>query len=67
MNPQTPAFKFIRRADPASFVANQTVSITIGGGTDTDVVENVPTLPDTALEVQLDDGSTYVLLAYQRK
>ena len=57
--------KFIRRTNQANFVADQTVSI--GGGGGSDIVENVPKLPDTALEVELDDGSTIVLLGYLRK
>jgi hypothetical protein len=61
--------KFIRRANKASYIENQTVSITIGvgGGTDTDTIENLPKNPDTAIEVELDDGSVVVLLGYQRK
>lgn len=61
--------KFTRRANKADFIENQTISITIGtgGGTDTDVVENLPKNPDTAIEVELDDGSIVVLLGYTRK
>lgn len=62
-------FRFIRRATLASYLENQEVSITIGagGGTDTDVIENLPKTPDDALEIELDDGSVYVVLAYKRK
>ena len=61
--------KFIRRKTTAGYVADQTITISIGagGGTDTDVVENIPTLADTAIEVELDDGSTIILLGYLRK
>ena len=61
--------KFIRRAKTADFLETQTVSITIGagGGTDTDNVENLPKNPDTAIEVELDDGNVIVLLGYLRK
>lgn len=57
--------KFVRRANKSDFVANQTVTIGEGGGTDT--VENIPVLADTAIEVELDDGSVVVLLGYTRK
>ena len=61
--------KFIRRANKASYIENQTIEISIGagGGTDTDTVENLPKNPDTAIEVELADGSVVVLLGYQRK
>ena len=61
--------KFIRRANKASYIENQTVSITLGagGGTDSDTVENLPKNPDEALEIEMDDGSVYVVLAYKRK
>lgn len=61
--------KFIRRSNKAEYLENQTVTISIGegGGTDTDTIENLPKNPDTALEVELDDGSVVVLLGYLRK
>lgn len=61
--------KFIRRTPKTDYIENQTISITLGvdGGTDTDTVENLPKNPDTAIEVELDDGSTIVLLGYLRK
>lgn len=61
--------KFVRRANKADFIENQTISITLGvdGGTDTDTIENLPKNPDTAIEVELDDGSIVVLLGYTRK
>lgn len=59
--------KIIKRLDITSYVEDQTVSITIGPGSDTDVVENIPKLPDTALEIEGDDGNIYVVLAYKRK
>lgn len=61
--------KFIRRANKADFIEDQEISITIGsgGGTATDTIENLPKNPDTALEVELDDGSTVVLLGYLRR
>jgi hypothetical protein len=69
MNPQARAFKVIRRVDASQYVTDQTVEITIGagGGTDTDIVENVPVAPNSALEIELDDGSTFVILGYSRK
>ena len=61
--------KFIRRATKADYLEDQIVSISIGsgGGTDTDVVENLPKIADTAIEVELDDGTVVVLLGYLRK
>ena len=61
--------KFIRRTNKADFLEDQTVFITIGagGGTDTDVIENLPKAADTAIEVELDDGNVVVLLGYLRK
>lgn len=61
--------KFIRRKDQSEYIEDQDISITIGdsGGTDTDTVENIPKVPDTALEVELDDGTVVVLLGYLRK
>lgn len=69
MPPQNKSFKFIRRVNASQYVADQTVSISIGadGGTDTDVIENVPIAPDTAFEIELDDGSVIVILGYARK
>lgn len=63
------AIKYIRRANKADYIETQTVSITLGagGGTDTDDVENLPKSPDEALELEMDDGSVYVVLAYKRK
>jgi hypothetical protein len=63
------AIKYIRRGTVASYLENQEVSITIGadGGTDTDTVENLPKLPDAALELEMDDGSVFVVLGYLRK
>jgi len=57
--------KFIRRKTTDGYVANQTVTIGADGGTDT--VENIPTPADTAIEVELDDGSVVILLGYFRK
>ncbi len=59
------AILYIRRAKVSDFVTNQTVTIGVGGGSDT--VENVPNNPDEALELEMDDGSIYVVLGYKRK
>lgn len=61
--------KFIRRKNKADYIEDQTISISIGdgGGTDTDTIENLPKEPDTALEVELEDGTVVVLLGYLRK
>lgn len=53
--------KFIRRTTTSDYIADQVIPE--GGGT----VEDVPITPTDALEVELDDGSTYVLLGYKRK
>lgn len=57
--------KYVRRVTKADYIEDQTVSIGSGGGTDT--VENLPKIADDALEIELDDGSVYVVLAYKRK
>jgi hypothetical protein len=65
MNPQSKSFKFIKRVDATQYRANQTISIGADGGTDT--IEDVPLPADTALEIELDDGSVFVVLGYVRK
>lgn len=57
--------KYVRRADKTEYLENQIVTIGAGGGSDT--VENLPKTADTAIEVELDDGSIVVLLGYLRK
>lgn len=57
--------KYVRRADKTEYLENQSVTIGAGGGSDT--VENLPKVADTAIEVELDDGSIVVLLGYLRK
>lgn len=57
--------KFLRRANTSNYIEDQTVSI--GGGGGSDIVENLPKAPDEALEIEMDDGSVYVVLAYKRK
>lgn len=59
------AFKYIKRANLANYLENQTVTIGAGGGSDT--VTDLPKKADDALEIELDDGSVYVVLAYKRK
>lgn len=61
--------RFIRRTNKEQYTEDQIVTISIGsgGGTDTDTIENLPKDPDTAIEVELDDGTTVVLLGYLRK
>lgn len=56
--------KFLRRLAKNEYIENQTVTIGSGGGSD--IVENLPKNPDTALEVEIE-GKRYVLLAYERK
>ena len=55
---------FTRRVDYSDYVADQTVTIGSGGGSD--VVESVPLAPSEALEIEIN-GETYVILAYKRK
>jgi hypothetical protein len=57
--------KFIRRTPKTDYIENQTVTIGAGGGSDT--VNNLPKNPDEAIEIEMDDGSVYVVLAYKRK
>lgn len=61
--------KFVRRSNKADFVEDKIVSITIGagGGTDTETLDDIPKNPDTAIEVELDDGTIIILLGYTRK
>lgn len=61
--------KFIKRTNKVNYIEDQIISITIGagGGTDTDTIENLPKVADTAIEVELDDGTIVVLLGYLRK
>lgn len=57
--------KSIRRVNKSLYIENQTVTIGSGGGTDT--IENLPKAANTAIEVELDDGTVVVLLGYTRK
>lgn len=57
--------KFIRRATTTDFISDQSDSVGPDGGTIT--IVDVPNRADTALEVELDDGSTVVILGYLRK
>ena len=57
--------KCIRRAKTTDFLENQVVTIGAGGGSDT--IENLPKTAQTAIEVELDDGSVVVLLGFLRK
>ena len=57
--------KFLSRKKVSDYQADQSVTIPDGGGSDT--VEQVPLQADDAIEVEMDDGSVYVLLAYKRK
>ena len=58
--------KFIRRTTTSDYIEDQTVTIGAGGGSDN--VENLLKGTDLeALEVELDDGSVYVLVGFKRK
>lgn len=61
--------KFIRRKTPTDYTETKSVTIFLSGvpGSDTETIPDVPKAPDTALEVELDDGSVVVLLGYLRK
>lgn len=61
--------RFIRRKTPTDYTETKTVEIFLSAvpGLDQDTIENVPKAPDTALEVELDDGSVVVLLGYLRR
>lgn len=55
---------FIRRVSTTPYIEDKQDSVGAGGGTVT--IEDVPKVPDTALEVEIE-GKRYVLLAYERK
>lgn len=57
--------RYVRRADKADYIEDQTVNIGSGGGSDT--IENLPKAPDEALEIEMNDGSVFVVLGYYRK
>jgi hypothetical protein len=59
------AIKYVRRATVADYIADQTVTIGAGGGTDT--IEDIPKKPDEALEIEMDDGSVFIVMGYYRK
>lgn len=67
MKPQTEKqnITFLRRADPASYLENQTVTIPTGGGTDT--IENLLIGTDLlAYECEIE-GKRVVLLGFEAK
>lgn len=59
--------RFIRRANTSSFTDDYQFTATIDGN-DYDVdVTGIAAPPDSAIEVELDDGSVIVLVGYLRK
>jgi hypothetical protein len=56
--------QFLKRVAYTDYIADQTVTIGSGGGTDT--VEDIPKPPSVALEVEIE-GKRFVLLAYETK
>lgn len=61
--------KFVRRKTPTDYTETKSVTIFLGSvpGSDTENIPNVPKAPDTAIEVELDDGTIVVLLGYVRR
>ena len=57
--------RFIRTVPYENYIEDQTVTIGMGGGSDT--VEDIPLAPNAGLEIELDDGSVFVILGYRRK
>lgn len=55
--------KFIRRLTTTDYTKTETV---VTSGTSYDI-DDLPKVFDEALEVEMDDGSVYVLLGYKRK
>lgn len=60
--------KFIRRVNTGDYVGTNTVSITIGvgGGTDTYDVENVPLQAGQAYEFEIE-GKRVIFIGYPRE
>jgi len=56
--------EFIRRVTKEDYISDQTVTIGVGGGSDT--VEDIPNIPSEALEIEIE-GKRYVILAYETK
>ena len=57
--------RFIRRTNLDDYTKTETVSIGSGGGSYN--IDDLPEAFDEGIEVEMDDGSVYVLLAYKRK
>jgi len=53
--------RYIRRKTVADYVEDKNYS------SDGGVLEDIPKNPDTAIEIELEDGSIVVLLGYTRK
>ena len=60
--------KFLRRVNIDDYMGTQVVSITIGvgGGTDTDDIENVPVVAGTAYEFEIE-GKRVVFIGYETR
>lgn len=63
MDNYTKIMKFIRRLTTTDYTKTETV---VTSGTSYDI-DDLPKVFDEALEVEMDDGSVYVLLGYKRK
>lgn len=59
--------RFIRRATTSDFTQSQDFTATIDEVEYTATIDSINGSADTALEVELDDGSVVVLLGYLRK
>lgn len=59
--------RFIRRTTTDEYTDDETISVVIGENTYPVNIEGLAVAPDEAIEVELDDGSVFVLLGYRRK
>ncbi len=59
--------KFIRRKNQADYTADQEITVNIDGIDYPVTITGLGVSPDSAIEVELDDGSVIVLLGYLRK
>jgi hypothetical protein len=59
--------KFIRRKNIADYTEDATFDVNIAGTDYPVTIEGLGAAADTALEVELDDGTVVILLGYIRK
>ena len=59
--------KFLRRGNVTDFTDDYEFTATIDATEYPVTVSGIATPPQEAIEVEMDDGSVYILLAYKRK